>query len=68
MIILVGDTPSSVEINAGGPHWGPIQNGGRADTSAPIGSVSRKTCKLIMRMFCSPSDLLKPAAADFGAT
>lgn len=28
---------------------------------------SSKTCKLIMRMFCSPSDLLKPAAADFGA-
>lgn len=35
MIIVVGDTPSSVEINAGGP----IQDGGHADTSASIGSV-----------------------------
>lgn len=35
MIIVVGDTPSSVEINAGGP----IQDGGNADTSASIGSV-----------------------------
>ena len=34
------DTPSSVEINAGGSHWRPIQDGSRADTSAPIGSVS----------------------------
>ncbi len=30
MIIVVGDTPSSIEINAGGAHWGPIQDGGRA--------------------------------------
>ena len=40
MIVVVGDTPSSVKINAGGSHWIPIQDGGRADTSAPIGSVS----------------------------
>ena len=40
LIIVVGDTPSSVEINALGAHWGPIQDGGRADTSAPTGSVS----------------------------
>ncbi len=39
MIIVVGDTPSSVEIHAGGVHWEPNQDGGRADTSAPIGSV-----------------------------
>ena len=30
LIIVVGDTPSSVEINALGAHWGPIQDGGRA--------------------------------------
>ena len=40
IIIVVGDTPSSVEINAGGVHWGPIQDGGRTATSAPIGSIS----------------------------
>ena len=40
MIIVVGDRPSSVEINAGRAHWGPIQDGGHADMSAPIGSVS----------------------------
>ncbi len=40
MIIVVGDTPSSAEINAGGAPWGPIQDGGRTDTSAPIGSVN----------------------------
>ena len=39
-MIVVGDTPSSVEINALGAQWGPIQDGGRADTSAPTGSVS----------------------------
>ena len=40
MIIVVVDTPSSVEINAGGSHWRPIQDGGLADMLAPIGSVS----------------------------
>ena len=40
MIIVVVDTPSSVEINAGGSNWRPIQDGGRTDTLAPIGSVS----------------------------
>ena len=41
MIIVVGDIPSSVETNAGGgSHWRPIQDGGRADTSALIGNVS----------------------------
>ncbi len=30
MIIVVGDTHSSVEINEGGAHWRPIQDGGRA--------------------------------------
>ncbi len=40
MIIVVGDTPSSAEIIAGGAPWGPIQDGGRTDTSAPIGSVN----------------------------
>ena len=40
MIIVVVDTPSSVEINVGGEHWRPIQDGGHADTLAPIGSVS----------------------------
>jgi len=39
MIVVIRDTPSSVEINAMGWHWGPIQDGGCADTSAPIGSV-----------------------------
>ena len=34
MIIVVGDAPSSVA------HGRPIQDGGRADTSAPIGIVS----------------------------
>ena len=36
LIIVVGDTPSSVEINALGSHWGPIQDGGHALGTHPI--------------------------------
>ena len=46
MIIVVVDTPSSVEINAGGSRWRPIQDGGCADTSASVYEAS--TCILSM--------------------
>ena len=39
MIIVDGDTPSLAEINAGGSHWRPIQDGGHADTLAPVAGV-----------------------------
>ncbi len=40
MIIVVGDTSFLSRNKCRGGHWGPIQDGGRADMSAPIGSVS----------------------------
>ncbi len=57
MIIVVGDTPSSIEINAGGalgthPRWRP------RSTSAPIGNVSPWGVYLYMSMIWTPGRII----------